>query len=109
MADINLDFEWDITADGDLEISISPVGSDADLGTFVLDSEEILSEFEADIEAHEQNPDEFNLYHWEEFAEKLQNLATTIFDRVREVEIRKHNRRINMINFLSRMKEDKEQ
>ncbi|MDQ2066724.1 hypothetical protein Q9295_10075 [Xinfangfangia sp. CPCC 101601] len=86
MADIKLNFNWDINEDGEVEITLSPSkDSGVVLGTFTLDDDLFIQGLQTDINAFTtEGAGEEVFYAYEDLADNLTDIAETITKMIEE-------------------------
>lgn len=90
MADIRLDFAWEIESDGEITISLSPTNnSDIELGRFTLSEELFLEELDEAIEDFEMGHGPVVFDEFEALAASLHRIADEIQDRIAAAKVEK--------------------
>lgn len=84
MSDIKLNLSWDIDPNGDIEISVSPDGSDLILAQFTIDEEEIASELADDLILFDQGEPDSIFIDWENLVDAFRHYADQIEKLVTE-------------------------
>lgn len=81
MADIKLDILWDINEDGDIEVTVSPIGhEDVVLGTATIDEQQIADALSDDLRLFHEGDSDIVFLEWELMAAKFRGYAEQIED-----------------------------
>lgn len=106
MADIKLDFAWEVTNEGGIEVQITPSTSpETIIGSFLLDEESFIDELREDIAEYERGACDDSVFNeWEDLAEFLRDLSETITTTVNEVKYQEEAHSVRLIEKLKRMK-----
>lgn len=83
MADIKLNFQWEISSDGAIEIQLTPVNSDVVLGRFPLDEDLFTQNLDDDISDYKLKlQSDVVFVDWQCLVDNLRDIANTIEQRV---------------------------
>lgn len=78
MTDIRMDLTWDIEPGGDIEFSVSPVGYEQPIASFILSEDEIAESLSEDLAEFDQTGEEALLEDWAKLARRLHYYAYQI-------------------------------
>lgn len=106
MADIKLDFAWEVTTEGGIEVQLTPSNSpDTIIGSFMMDEAAFMNELAEDITEFELGVCDDSVFNdWEDLADFFSDLADQIKTKVNEAKYQDEADRHNLIEKLKRMK-----